>query len=136
MPRAPVKPSPVRQRVKFFRQLGDPHVIPPANHSEQAGLHWLRVRDFDGHDFGLICLQWQPGARRWCQSQQHDTGRDVDVEYYEYVAPCPRPATPEDLQTLREFIADMDEQEQAGPTLTLSVETWDKLRKILYPLIP
>lgn len=137
MTRDQVKPSPLRQkRLKFYPQPGDPDVIPPGHHVELAGHHWLLVRDSDGHVFGYISLQWQPGARRWCHSHQYATGRNYDVEGYEYVAPCPIPPSPDDLGKLREFIATMDEQEQTGTTLTIPAETWSGLRRILYPLIP
>lgn len=68
-------------------------VVPPGNSQRLMGLHWLEVRDYDGHSFGLIALQWNPGSQTWTHSQGHDThgGKAIDTTYYKYVAPIPMP---------------------------------------------
>lgn len=43
-------------------------VFPPENHRKSAGHHWLEVLDSDGHRFGAVVAQWNPGARRWSSS--------------------------------------------------------------------
>lgn len=66
-------------------------VLPPANRLKAAEHHWLEVLDTDGHSFGLVVLQWNPGAKRWSHSGQVGTGRYVDTSYWRYVGPCPMP---------------------------------------------
>jgi len=65
--------------------------VPPLRMSMDAGHHWLEIRDIDGHSFGLIVLQWQPYAKKWCRSGDIATGRDMDCSGWIYVAPCPIP---------------------------------------------
>lgn len=72
----------------FMRNQYGP--IPPGNHSEQAGHHWLYIKDGDGR-FSVPCVyQWQPGSQRWCHSGDIATGRNLDLSDHEYLAPVPR----------------------------------------------
>ncbi|MDE1171191.1 MAG: hypothetical protein PW734_08300, partial [Verrucomicrobium sp.] len=64
---------------------------PPGIHIAHAGHHWLMVTDFDGRFHGLVVMQWQPGAKRWCHSGDVATGRDVDASGWEYVEPVAQP---------------------------------------------
>lgn len=132
--------SPAQDKPRFIRQPGDPDVIPPANHSQLAGHHWLLIKDYDGHEFGLICLQWQPGARRWCHSHEYDTGRDVEVKYYEYVAPCQQPLRQHEqkelLQMVRELDAEQSRADAVNGAMQVDSALWNRLRRIVYPLIP
>ena len=66
-------------------------VKPPVKDLKRAEHHWLEVLDSDGHSFGLIVLQWNPGAQRWSHSGMVGTGIYVDTSYYRYVAQCPMP---------------------------------------------
>lgn len=54
--------------------------------------HWLEVRDSDGHSFGLVVAQWNPGAQRWSHSGMVGTGLYLSTEHWRYVARCPLPA--------------------------------------------
>lgn len=64
--------------------------IPPGNHSQEAGHHWLRWRDYDGRFSIPVIYQWQPGAQRWCHSGDIATGRDLDLADWEYLGSVPR----------------------------------------------
>lgn len=64
---------------------------PPGREMLIAGHHWLDEYDMDGHFFGRIVLQWNPGAKRWSHSGMVATGSYVDTTYWRYVAPCPIP---------------------------------------------
>ncbi|WP_146039558.1 MULTISPECIES: hypothetical protein [unclassified Variovorax] len=56
--------------------------------------HWLEVKDMDGHSFGLVVAQWNPGARKWSHSGNVGTGLYLNSDYWRYVAPCPMPDFP------------------------------------------
>lgn len=56
-----------------------------------AGHHWLDDYDMDGHFFGRVVLQWNPGVERWSHSGNVATGMYVDTTYWRYVCPCPIP---------------------------------------------
>lgn len=64
--------------------------VPPKN-QRSAGHHWLEKRDIDGHTFGLVVLQWCPGAKRWSHSGHVGSDIYVDTSYWLYEAPCPMP---------------------------------------------
>jgi hypothetical protein len=122
------------------RKENDPFVIPPAYHIERAGHHWLQVRDYDGHPFGYIVLQWQPGVRQWCHSHQYSRGENYDVTYYEYVGPCPQPAREEDLKELKRTLTGLDNEsdraESANTAMQVGPACWKFLRKLLEPMLP
>jgi hypothetical protein len=63
--------------------------FPP--HPKAADHHWLEVFDMDGHSFGLVVAQWNPGARRWSHSGLVATGMYLETRHWRYVAPCPMP---------------------------------------------
>lgn len=69
----PVAPSPAPPNIKM------------ADH------HWLEVMDSDGHSFGLVVAQWNPGAKRWSHSGNVATGMYLDTQLWRYVEPCPMP---------------------------------------------
>ena len=81
----------VGKRQVWSRALRGIEPEPPLNSIRRAGHHWLDVRDYDGHSFGLIALQWNPSAKRWSRSGEVATGRYVSTEGYVYVAECPLP---------------------------------------------
>jgi hypothetical protein len=64
---------------------------PPGHHAKLGGHHWLEVFDTDGHSFGLVVLQWNPGAQRWSHSGNVGTGMYLDTRSWKYVADCPMP---------------------------------------------
>lgn len=64
---------------------------PPGVHVAEAGHHWLEELDYDGHFHGLVVLQWQPNAKKWCHSGNAATGLNVDTSGWRYLAPCPTP---------------------------------------------
>ena len=68
-------------------------VVPPQEHIRQAGHHWLREFDSDGHYIQTIVCQWQPNYEKWCHSGQVASGHEIDTTYWEYEAPCPMPST-------------------------------------------
>lgn len=121
------------------RNEGDPFVIPPAAHIERAGHHWLLVRDYDGHEFGYVVLQWQPGARRWCHSQQYARGEAINVDHYEYVGPCPLPMDADERKQLKKDIKLIDErltsQDGGRRPATLDEDMWERLGKFLRSFI-
>lgn len=63
--------------------------IPP--NTKTAEHHWLEVFDSDGHSFGLVVLQWNPGAKRWSHSGDIGTGIYVNTYGWKYIAKCPMP---------------------------------------------
>jgi hypothetical protein len=65
--------------------------FPPGHHIRLADHHWLERCDCDGHSFGLVVLQWNPGAKRWSHSGYVGTGFYVDTTYWKYIAICPLP---------------------------------------------
>ena len=72
-----------------LNSLGEP--MPPLAHRKLAGHHWLEVTDSDGHTFGTIVAQWNPGAQRWSNSGLVATGCFIDTRYYRYGTDCPLP---------------------------------------------
>ncbi len=68
-----------------------PEPTPPTNALRTAGHHWLDDYDSDGHYFGCVVLQWNPGAMRWSHSGNVGAGLYVDTAYWRYVAPCSIP---------------------------------------------
>lgn len=64
---------------------------PPQRFLKMAEHHWLEVLDSDGHSFGLIVLQWAPGAKHWCYSGNVGSNLPRHTAYYRYVAHCPMP---------------------------------------------
>ena len=67
-------------------------IFPPNYHIKLAGHHWLEKIDMDGHSFGLIVLQWNPGAQKWSHSGNVGTGAYVEVpDSWKYIAECPMP---------------------------------------------
>ena len=119
------------------RQEGDPQVIPPQHHIQYAGHHWLQRFDFDGHPGGHVVLQWQPISRRWCLPNDYARGNDFDVEHYRYVAPCPMPSFPDDLERLRKIMRECDGMAKGkAKTITMNAETWEFVRDMIYPTLP
>lgn len=70
----------------------DVEPVPPGRHAHEAGHHWLEVRDYDGHSHGLVVMQWQPNAKKWCASGDIATGRNVDTRGWSYLEPVPLPS--------------------------------------------
>jgi len=64
---------------------------PPTYQVKMAGHHWLEHMDMDGHSFGVVVLQWNPGAKRWSHSGNVGTGIYVDTHHWRYVGPCSIP---------------------------------------------
>lgn len=59
---------------------------PPIHHIKNAEHHWLDIFDCDGHYFGRVILQWNPGIQLWSHSGNVGTGMYVPVnEYWKYV---------------------------------------------------
>jgi hypothetical protein len=69
---------------------------PPGWKAKYAEHHWLEHIDIDGHGRGVVCLQWNPGAKRWSHSGQVGTGMYVDTLGWRYVAECPLPPPQEE----------------------------------------
>lgn len=74
---------------KQVNQLGEP--MPPKKFIRGADHHWMEKRDCDGHIWGLVVLQWNPGAKRWSHSSYVGTGFYVDTKYWLYHSHCPIP---------------------------------------------
>lgn len=73
--------------------------LPPAQYQRYMGMHWLQVLDYDGHSFGNIALQWNPGSRTWTHSQAHDThgaGGGIETTGYKWLAFIPQPPLTDD----------------------------------------
>jgi hypothetical protein len=69
-----------------------PERIEPVPPNPKAAAHaWLEVRDCDGHSFGLVVAQWNPGARRWSHSGYVGSGCYLDTTYWRYAAPLAMP---------------------------------------------
>lgn len=64
---------------------------PSPPNPKRADHHWLEHRDMDGHTYGLVVLQWNPGAALWSHSGLIGSGIYVDTKHWLYVAPCPLP---------------------------------------------
>lgn len=64
---------------------------PPEAQARIAGHHWLDDYDSDGHYFGRVVLQWNPGAQRWSHSGMVATGSYVDTAHWRYVCSCSIP---------------------------------------------
>ena len=73
-----------------------PEPAPPGQHFKTAGHHWLEVKDSDGHSFGIVVMQWNPGAKRWSSSGNVGTGIYRDTSGWMYVGRCPEPGSEED----------------------------------------
>jgi hypothetical protein len=73
--------------------------VPPGIHLQRAGFHFLHQLDYDGRAGGLEVYQWQPNAKRWCRCNEYASDRDLTLDDYEYVAPCPLPITLDELKT-------------------------------------
>lgn len=63
--------------------------VPP--NPKVADHHWLEEMDGDGHSFGLLVAQWNPGAKRWSHSGNVGSGVYLYTQHWRYVAPCPWP---------------------------------------------
>lgn len=68
-----------------------PSPEPPVKWIRYAEHHWLLKKDIDGHSYGAVVLQWNPGAQRWSASGMVGTGIYVDVSYWEYLDHCKTP---------------------------------------------
>lgn len=66
-------------------------VLPPSKFLKRGDHHWLEVLDSDGHNFGLVVLQWNPGAQKWSHSGNIATGMYIDTSYWKYHSHCPMP---------------------------------------------
>lgn len=64
---------------------------PPGNEIKLANHHWLDHYDSDGHYFGRIVLQWNPGAKRWSHSGNVGTSMYVSTRHWKYVCTCSIP---------------------------------------------
>ena len=64
---------------------------PLGHHVRLAGHHWLERLDIDGHSFGLVCLQWNPCAKKWSHSGNVGTNLYVETQGWRYVERCPMP---------------------------------------------
>lgn len=119
------------------RQEGDPTIIPPAHHIGLAGHHWVQYVDFDGRPCGSKVLQWQPVARRWCLPDDYARGNDFNVTSYEYVAPCPMPLFPDDLERLQRIVRSADDMAKGSAgVVSFNQDTWNFIRGVLYPKLP
>lgn len=65
---------------------------PPKSELKAGNHHWLEVLNSDGHSFGLVVLQWNPGVQRWSHSGQMATGLYVETYHWRYVGLCPFPS--------------------------------------------
>lgn len=77
------------------RKNQDP-VLPPAESRRHTGMHWLEIRDYDGHSHGTIALQWNGSSQTWCHSgseAQHDT-KYFDTTGWDYIGPIKLPPMP------------------------------------------
>lgn len=68
---------------------GEP--VPPIRFFRGAQHHWLEKKDCDGHSWGLIVLQWNPGAKRWSHSGYVGSGIYVNTKHWVYHSHCPIP---------------------------------------------
>lgn len=67
-------------------------VLPPLNHIERAGHHWLQVRDGFGGVFETCVLQWAPNDFCWYHSGCVATNApSIPTTGWKYIAPCPMP---------------------------------------------
>lgn len=73
---------------------GDPEAVVKPPNPKAAEHHWLEVFDSDGHSFGLVVAQWNPGAQKWSHSGYVGSGLYLDTRYWRYVAPCQMPEIP------------------------------------------
>ena len=64
---------------------------PPSKYLRTAEHHWLDIFDGDGHFFGMVVLQWAPGAQRWCHSGNVGTGMFVPTQNWRYKTHCQMP---------------------------------------------
>lgn len=70
-------------------ELNEP--VPPGYEIRAGGHHWLDRYDSDGHYFGRVVLQWNPGAKKWSHSGNVGSNMFVNTSNWKYVAPCPIP---------------------------------------------
>ena len=75
--------------LNLIKKVNEPK--PPTKYLRTADHHWLDDYDCDGHYFGRIVLQWNPGAERWSHSGMVATGSYVDTKNWRYVCHCPIP---------------------------------------------
>lgn len=68
---------------------GEP--VPPVKYARGADHHWIQKIDYDGHVGDTVCLQWNPGAKRWSHSGYVGSGIYVEAKGWKYVAHCPIP---------------------------------------------
>lgn len=65
--------------------------VPPNKYIKGGYHHWLEKYDCDGHFFGLIVLQWNPGAKRWSHSGNLGTEWYINTENWKYHSVCLMP---------------------------------------------
>ena len=67
-------------------------VLPPPEHIQYAGHHWLRVVAYGSGALETVVLQWAPNAFEWYHSGCVATNaRPIDTTGWIYIAPCPLP---------------------------------------------
>lgn len=71
-------------------------MVPPKSHIHRGGVHWVERIDYDGRSQGLEVYQWQPSAQKWCRINEYDTGGDLELVNYRWVAVCPMPVFKEE----------------------------------------
>lgn len=65
--------------------------IPPKRYLKTAEHHWLEVKDSDGHSFGLVVVQWNPGAQKWSHSGYVGANMYLETANWVYHSYCPMP---------------------------------------------
>lgn len=85
------EPLPITPMQDILDPVRSKEPKPKGHELRTAGHHWLDDFDMDGHFFGRIVLQWNPGAQRWSHSGNVATGMYVDTTYWQYVCPCSIP---------------------------------------------
>lgn len=88
----------VPERLQSFKANQIPRIpampgepVPPSTHYRYADHHWIQKIDSDGHVGDTICLQWNPGSKRWSHSGYVGSGIYVEAKGWKYVAHCPMP---------------------------------------------
>lgn len=109
-------------------------LLPPMRYRNFAYCHWVQAVDYDGRGQGLEVYQWQASAKKWCRPNEYDTGRDLDLVGYRWVALCPAPPFKEEVQDVQKIIQrvrlSFAEDTTDTPGL-LTLEEFDKIALII-----
>lgn len=71
-------------------------LVPPGREIAMANSHWVRRKHALTHEMEV--WQWQPGVKQWCRPSEIATGRNFDLVDYDYVARCPTPPFPSEME--------------------------------------